>query len=339
LKEGNQILKKVYSLALELNDLAPWQWMYEHELFGIKLPNTPYTYYASIMGSAGEYFAVSFYEGDRAADKFLQLIEKNQAVRPDEILLIPNLMVAFNDHSLLDDLEKEQLKKLGFTLSDRRKWPTIHQNIPGHPPACIQPSKISELVPLLQQALHVTNRIRDKEFAFVERSGDYLSGLFRVKGAGNKSGEWRDEYLEFRPEYNEIPIPFPARQTAMLNRLPQQNIILEVDLILLPNPVMDKNPPYYPFVLLLVEKKSGYVVDLDLMTPHPNVDEMFAHSGVRLIETLLKQNIRPKEIHIRSGRLYPVFKKALKATPVRLAYKHYLPVVEDASASLTDYMR
>ncbi|MGF1669575.1 MAG: hypothetical protein ACFCU6_03935 [Balneolaceae bacterium] len=337
--QENQILKKVYSLALELNDLAPWQWMYEYELFGIKLPHNHQTYYASIMGSAGEYSAVSFYEGDKAAVEFLQLQEKKGAVRPDEILLIPYLMISFNDRSLLEDTERKRLKKLGFSLSDRSKWPVIHQNIPGHPPAFPHTTKLSDLLPLLEQTIHVARQAQKKEFAFIERTGEHLSGLFRVQDTKKKSGGWSDEYFEFQPGYKQLSIPYPGRLAAKLSRLPQQNIILEVDLSLLPNPVMDKNPPYFPFALMLVEKSSGHIVNVDLLTPHPNVDEMFAYSGMQLIEALVKQKLHPKEIRIRSGRLYPVFKKVLEATPVRLTFKQHLPAVEDALASLTDYMR
>lgn len=338
MKQENEILKKVYSLALELNDLAPWQWMYEYELFGIKLPGDRQTYYASIMGSAGEYSAVSFYQGNRAAAEFLQLQEKEEAVRPDDILLIPHLMVTFDEQGLLDETERELLKELGFSLSERKKWPVLHQNIPGHPPLFPQLPKLEDLVPVLEQTIHVARQAQNKEFAFIERSGEHLSGLFRVPGSEKKSGGWSDDYLEFQPGYKELSIPYPGRLAAKLSRLPQQNVILEVDLSFLPNPIADKNPPYFPFALLVVEKKSGYIVNVDLLTPHPNVDEMFANSGMKLIEALMKNKLHPKEIRIRSERLHPVFKKMLKNTSVSLTFRRHLPAAEEAMESLTDYM-
>ncbi len=45
--------------------------MHESELFGVEPPGSDAPYFASIMGSAGQFTAFSFYEGDNAADQFL----------------------------------------------------------------------------------------------------------------------------------------------------------------------------------------------------------------------------------------------------------------------------
>ena len=68
-------LKKLYPIAFELQNMAPWEFMYERELFGIQVPGSGEPWFASVMGSTGEFLAVSFYEGVEAAHQFLRIQE------------------------------------------------------------------------------------------------------------------------------------------------------------------------------------------------------------------------------------------------------------------------
>ena len=53
--------KKLYEMADRLKELAPWEWMDESQIFGVKNPETGEIGFVSIMGMAGEHFAVSVY--------------------------------------------------------------------------------------------------------------------------------------------------------------------------------------------------------------------------------------------------------------------------------------
>jgi hypothetical protein len=329
-----QILNKLYPLALELQDLAPWQWMFETELFGVQLPDSDTPYFVSIMGSAGQFNAVSIYEGVHAAEQILWIQGYQEEVMPDDILLIPHLMVSFDNRQLLQPDESQRIKDLDYAMNERKQWPVFQQVIPGHPHMFPELSRLRDLIPVLEQTLNVVRRTRDEEFAFIERTQEGVSGLFRI----SEDGQWRDQYMEMLNTFKPVSIPASSRMAAQLNRMPKEKVVLEVDLALMPNPVMDRDPSYFPFILLLVEKESGYIVHFELLTPHPNVDEMFAGSGRKLLEALINQKIHPQEIQIRSKRLQPVLNKSFAGTSVQLKSQRNLPALEDALVSLRNFM-
>jgi len=59
----NEVLIRIYDLARDFRKLSPWDYMNEDEIFGIKIPDNDRIYFISIMGSLGEVFALTSYEG------------------------------------------------------------------------------------------------------------------------------------------------------------------------------------------------------------------------------------------------------------------------------------
>ena len=53
--------RKLYELAGQVKVLAPWEWMFEDEIFGVQDPETGVTGFVSVMGTAGEHLGVALY--------------------------------------------------------------------------------------------------------------------------------------------------------------------------------------------------------------------------------------------------------------------------------------
>jgi len=49
-----EIWKEIFHLSEELYIQAPWTYMAETDIFGVRTPGSGKTYFISIMGSAGE---------------------------------------------------------------------------------------------------------------------------------------------------------------------------------------------------------------------------------------------------------------------------------------------
>ena len=54
--------KRLYEFAVKVKELAPWEWMYEDQIFGVQNPEAEEIGFVSIMGIAGEHFGISFYD-------------------------------------------------------------------------------------------------------------------------------------------------------------------------------------------------------------------------------------------------------------------------------------
>jgi hypothetical protein len=61
--EIHMLTAQLYDLADELYRLAPWQWMFEDELIGLRHPRTKELAQISIMGANGEHISLALYLG------------------------------------------------------------------------------------------------------------------------------------------------------------------------------------------------------------------------------------------------------------------------------------
>ena len=330
-------LKKLYPLAFELQKMAPWEFMYERELFGIQVPGSDEPWFASVMGSTGEFLAVSLYEGVEAAHQFLRIQEDPVESDPMDIMLIPHLMVSFEQPHYMETEDIDRLKALGYSVRNKSRLPVFKEIVPGCIHILPEADKLAQLEPLLKQVLNVADRVGKQEFAWVEHVPAGMNGLVRVPDGRTKSG-WRDDYKDFELKPPPAVTPLSKKKLKLFNQLPTNNMVLQVGMVLVPSPIGDKHPPYFPFLLLLVEKESGYVLTPEMMTPHPGVKEMFARSGEKLIEYLTKQKIHPARIEYRSGRLEPILKATFKHTSVTLSKVQWMPAFDDAAESMINHM-
>ena len=72
--------RKLYDVAVKLKEIAPWEWMYEDNIFVVQNPNTTQVGFVSIMGSIGEHFAVAAYLGERGYYKYLELMQAERDI-------------------------------------------------------------------------------------------------------------------------------------------------------------------------------------------------------------------------------------------------------------------
>jgi hypothetical protein len=118
------------SLAAELYLLAPWKYMEETDIFGVQTALTGKTYFISIMGSAGQVRAVSAYEGNNALEQFWEM-ENRPDVEPETIMLIPHIMLSFDNKKNIDNTQKEIFKITGPHPGKLKEWPDLKRVIPG----------------------------------------------------------------------------------------------------------------------------------------------------------------------------------------------------------------
>ena len=55
--------REIHRAAAELYSLAPLDYLEETDIFGVRTTITGRTYFISVMGSAGQVYALSVYEG------------------------------------------------------------------------------------------------------------------------------------------------------------------------------------------------------------------------------------------------------------------------------------
>ena len=74
-------MDRLYDLAFKFRESKLWNYVYEDELFAVKLSDER-TAYCSIMGSSGQHVALALYIGAEGLDSFRMLHSKNSTASP-----------------------------------------------------------------------------------------------------------------------------------------------------------------------------------------------------------------------------------------------------------------
>ena len=127
-----------------------------------------------------------------------------------------------------------------------------------------------------------------------------------------------------------------SRETcAKVSRLKVSPVTLQVDLVLLPAPVMEKGKKsYFPFVLLLVDKENGMIPGMAMLTPDPDLQSMHESVPQNLMEEIAKLGSRPERIELRSELLFGLVKGALKEAWCMPVLVEHMPLMDEAVESL-----
>ncbi len=341
LQKEAALYREIYRLASEIRHMEPWKWMYETDLFGVKIPGNDRVYFVSVMGADGRFFALSAYKGYEGLAQFLNFHEHAGTMPPETILTIPHLMLSFTDREMLSREHLESIKLSGVKFRGKGEWPNLEEFVPGFTPVFPEGVALSDLPLLLNQAALVLNRAREDPGCLF-REGDPLDAIL-VRTPSGPSGrlEWKDRYETLDPERGGkgFHLVYSRKTRAEVSRLPEGPQVIQVDLVLLPSPVKEKGSKgYFPFVLLMVDKQSGMVPGMAMLTPEPDLHTMYESIPQKLLEEIAKLGSRPKKVEIRSELLFTLLQKALKeayCSPERVQQTARL---DEAAGSLRSHL-
>lgn len=257
-------LKELYEQAKALRRMAPWQWMYDTDLFGVRNPDTGEVGYCCIMGRGGEFLGLAVYRG-RAG---LASYEKLQEINQDGPMLPANpafeqdcLMVSFNARQDIHEQEHERIRSLGLRFRGPTHWPSFSDYSPGMFPWPIQTEAQGRfLLVAMQQAMEVATLCRQDQdlLDHVEDSAPCL--LVREQEGGN----WQDQWLPMTTYEPDLPavITHSLFLRSNLGSLASANSEWAVDLFYFPNPVQEtpQQRPYLPLMLLVADLSTGLIL-------------------------------------------------------------------------------
>jgi hypothetical protein len=112
--------KAIYSLCDQIFALQPWKELMETDNFAIRLPASDREFFVSVMGSEGIVPALSFYEGDRAYYKFIQLQNQDLNYHPTTLLAIPHFMVSWEKSRDLEPYQAVIMERLNIRYNGKR---------------------------------------------------------------------------------------------------------------------------------------------------------------------------------------------------------------------------
>jgi len=334
--------RQLYEVAVRVKELAPWTWMDESDIFGVQHPETGEMGFVSVMGMAGEHFAVALYQGAAALYDFWEM-ESGDALlmNPMGLLDVPQLQASFEDRDMLDKQDRDVIKKLGLKFRGANAWPMFRSYAPGLMPWFVTAAEARFLACALARTLEVAPRVKAQpDLLHIENdeAGErYLVCVPHEQGAGLV---WTEQIVRIpAPEPEFIPVVLDLGVVGQLKQLPRRQIELEIDLFSLPMPIGEKGErPYRPYMLMLADARSGMVVGFELMKPVPSLTEMQEQIPMKLAEWLTEAGVIPALISVRSELLLELLNPLAKLLKVKLGQSDSLPSLEAAMDSMFGMM-
>jgi hypothetical protein len=297
---------RLYATARRVKEMAPWEWMNEDDVFGVRNPERDEIGFVSVMGAGGEHFAIALYQGAGALYDFLALSEEvgdgpGDMIMAERVLEIPQLQASFEDRGHLQKEDRDIIKKLDLKFRGAHSWPMFRNYAPGMFPWFLTSSEARFLTTALEQLLDVAPRVRDDEKILSgERDYDFLVRVPRVEKGRLV---WEDKIMRV-PEPDEkeaTPAPIDPQLLESLKQMPEVTNVIEIEATMLPLPAREKKDrPFFPYLLMLVDANSGVILGSDMLSPLPSLDAMRAELPIKVAGHLLRLGVKPVKITVRT---------------------------------------
>jgi hypothetical protein len=333
-KPNLQQKAKLYQAAIKVKKMAPWQWLYEADVFCLQHPKARQLGFVSVMGNLGEHLAVALYLGAEGLNGFWRMNEGLSDVA-EEVLQVPHLQASFEDRSTLTQKDRDEIKALGLKFRGRQAWPLFRSYRPGFFPWYLEPDETQFLTWALEQVLVMAPRIReDRNLVWPEDQALYMG---RVARRGKKGWVWRDKMIK-APAYDPPPLIFSVDEGTLiwLESLPHSDTRLEMDLVMLPARIGKPGErPRVAYMLLIVDSESGIVLGSDVLAAEEGLEDMHAEIPDTIVESLANLALVPTEIWVRSHVLLIMLAPLAEVLGFELDWQPVLPNLDPAVEFMT----
>ena len=327
--------KRLYELMDELKELAPWEYMYEHNIFGVQFPETHKLGFVSVMGTLGEHYAVAVYTGKKGFEGFVTMQQMGDALPPEVILQVPQIQAAFEDRQLITTKDRAIMKQLGLKFRGKNAWPQFRTFRPGCLPWYLEKGEAQVLIVGLEQLMDVAPRFQANPGLFEPLKPDaYLVRMY-------ENEKWVDRVQKIQfPDDPPLRLSMNMAALNHLKRMAKQNSIVELDIQMMENPVEDNqfDRPFFPFMLLLAEKKSGMILGMDLLCPLPSMEEMWGLFPQKVAEVLASY-LLPKEIQVTNPLVALLLSPLAEEVGCKVKLTSHLPTIAHVRRELDSFGR
>lgn len=333
--------QQLYDLADELKQLAPWQWMDELDLFGVKDPDTGEVGFVSIMGVLGEHLAVAFYAGFAALDRFWEMQDLGEELTPDFLLNTPQLQLSFEDRQTLEKYDLQVVKSLGRKYRGSNAWPQFRSLRAGYTPWRLLADEARYLIHALPQVMEVARRFYTNP-DLLEGEGEEEVYLVRVPEQVGEEWQWRDEWWPFEtPDLETLPIKLDEKTISKVGKLPPRRSTVEMEFFWLPAVVQEypDDRPRFAYMLLAVDSHSGMVLGNEMLSVETTFADMLADMPNLMAQMLLNLGYRPETILVSDPLLYEMVGLLPASPQFSLELVDELPMLDQARAFLMDRFR
>ncbi|MDI6631416.1 MAG: hypothetical protein AB1507_04080 [Bacillota bacterium] len=256
--------KTLYDLARRYRELAPWEWMDDTDLFGVRDPDTGETGYCSVIGALGEARGLIIYPGAEGLASFFNILEADDPGDFDLSVDQRALSLILGSRDETHPQERAVIKEAGLAFRGKDAWPIFRSHTPGYHPWFLTGEEVRFFTMVLEQALAFLQELRQDPSRREPPGDDYVP----VRSRTGKGWETQWEPL---PPPPVIRLPLITLQESYLKELKETcrrvKTTWETGFFYSPALVHDKKKderPFYPVVALWVDRTSGVILSFEM---------------------------------------------------------------------------
>ena len=325
---------RLYQAAIRIKEIAPWEWMTETDVFGVRNPEADEIGFVSVMGELGEHFSIAVYLGPKGLHRFWGFQRLGPSASVDNLLEIPHLQASFEDRKELSQQDRAVIKELGLKFRGQHAWPMFRSYRPGFLPWRLEAWEARFLTQALGQATEVALRFQENPALLAPAAED--SYLVRVPYPEASALVWKDQQVSVPPPDPEsILLPMDLDVLEHVTRLPRGPYTLEMDLFMLQTPIYEKGArPYLPYNLLVVDADSGMILGSELLQPQATLEATWGLVPVTVVHQLARIGSVPRQIRVRSALLAQLLQTLVEELGFQIKQTHTLPMLDEAKQFL-----
>jgi hypothetical protein len=335
-KPSTQDLKSLYTTALDFRDFGCWDWMDETDIFGVQNPANEEIGYCCVIGANREMFGLIVYLGTEGLDSYNRILS-DRSKNTNSIFYQKCLIISFENKNVLEKADLDTIKSLGLNIRGSYAYPMCREYTPGFYPWFIAPDQIQFLTLCLQQAKEVSGRFKEnKEILFSDNKNEYLVRALRTVQNGV---EWQDMW---------VPPKRVKKNVSYLSRIPHDqldeikskyrlvNVSWEFDCSYSFNPMQDKKNtrPYYPRLLMCVDKDSEFILQTKLIAQVDIVNEC----QIELIKAIEQIGMIPQTIEVMDKEYYSILLPVTSSLGIDLQLVKNMKVVRKIKRDIEKYI-
>lgn len=329
----------LFDAAIEFRDSRCYEWVDDTQLFGVADRASGSVWYCLILGNSGGVRGLVAYEGPMGLATLLETLDPN--ANPEDAIG-PNaprsLLMFFGSRDKMDPEDLGVIKRLNLRFRGPNQWPQFRSVVPGYRPWYLAGDEAVAMTLIIRQSLEVARKLREQpDLPLVK--GDW-SILTRVP-VGKSAAKFKDAYVKpdtevVVPGFFDVPID-ELKIRRLKRDMVRSKSTWEVSAKWVEEPMRQdqRSRPFYPVMLVCVDRSTGIVLSARLTSFRGLADEL-VNSTLACIE---QHAMIPKEIEVDSADSMVILDKLSRLLGVQLRQVDRLRKSDIVRDELYEYLK